>query len=700
MSQLLSYLAAQARTQPASTLRFVAGELWRRGRARLHPALAGGLFELDSGRFRDLAPLFVPTVVLESGLAAQDGWIAATLARSERASRGEMEIFRQSAPVGLQPDWHRDWESGHRWPLEPAGRLRVLDAPPGADVKRPWELARFHFGLDLTAASVLTGSRAGASTFTALVSHWIEHNPWPLGIHWAMPMEVAIRSINWIQSAMLASAAGLLDEPSAREISRCLFLHGRHLWAYREWNPVARANHYLSCVAALVWLGILFEATPEGRQWLDLGRRELLSEMESQSAEDGVVREGSSGYHALVTELFLSAALPLARREAHHVGHLAGGPTNGQLGSAIERATSAAFAARFRRLFDFLSALCHGRHEHADPPIWGDADDGRVLPFGGTSVSPVRVLSEIGNALAGRPRATACPATDAEIFWRFGNVPEPRPEHRSAPAHRSQAFPQAGFYFFSGSRLRGSVRCGPLGVGGWANHAHNDQLSFEFTFAGRPILVDPGLPCYSTDPAARNLFRSTRYHNTIEIAGAEQNRFWPALLFRIVDDTRSRALQWSGEGGATSFAGSHSGYSRLPQRALIRRSLRVTPDDTLAVHDAVELAGAAPVAWYFHLAPDIHPEPMRILPSSLPLPGMQAHSVWRLGPVQLAVWTAGAPGELESQTSMGWIAPHFGQKLGAPILEFRGNFSAHAEVRFIFTPADSAVSDSSDRETP
>ncbi|HUJ40880.1 MAG TPA: alginate lyase family protein [Candidatus Acidoferrales bacterium] len=691
MSQLLSYLAAQARTQPGSTLRFVAGELWRRGRARLHPSLAGDLSELDSRRFRDLAGFFVPSVQIGRKSPSADPWIAATLARSGQASRGEFEIFREWAALGLQPDWHHDWHCGHRWPLVPAGRLRVLDASPGADVKRPWELARFHFGLDLTAASALTGSRHGISTFAALVSHWIEHNPWPLGIHWAMPMEVAIRSMNWIQAAMLASAVGQLDDSFAREISRSLFLHGRHLWAYREWNPVARANHYLACVVALLWLGMLFEATPEGRQWLEFGRRELLSEMESQTGPDGVVREGSSGYHALVTELFLSAALPLARREARDAGPSAGEPTNGRLASAIGRATSAAFAARLHRLFDFLSALCQGRHELADPPIWGDADDGRVLPFGGTIVPPVRVLSAVGDALAGRVYPSGCPALDAEVFWRFGLSPDHGAEHPLPRPHRSQAFPHAGFYFFSGSRIRGSVRCGPLGVGGWANHAHNDQLSFEFSLDGLPILVDPGLPCYSTDPSVRNLFRSTRYHNTVEVGGAEQNRFWPALLFRIVDDTRSQTHEWSAAAGVTAFAGSHSGYARLPQRAILRRELRLTPDDTLAVHDVVEVSGPAPLAWYFHFAPGLTPEPMPITPSSLAVPGMQPHSGWRLGPVHLAVWTAPPPHELAAETNMGWVAPHFGARVEAPILEFRGIFAGRTELKFIFSPAGAAT---------
>src|SRR5271170_7586313 len=157
MSQLLAYLAAQARSQPASTLRFVASELWRRGRARMHTALQDGLAELRIEEFRAAAPLFLPAAALDPHGFANAPWASAAIAPAERICRGEFEIFDEWAVLGPEPDWHRDWKSGYRWPLDAAGRQHVLDTPPGADVKRPWELARFHHALTLTAATASSG---------------------------------------------------------------------------------------------------------------------------------------------------------------------------------------------------------------------------------------------------------------------------------------------------------------------------------------------------------------------------------------------------------------------------------------------------------------------------------------------------------------------------------------------------------------
>ena len=60
---------------------------------------------------------------------------------------------------------------------------------------------------------------------------------------------------------------------------------------------------------------------------------------------------------------------------------------------------------------------------------------------------------------------------------------------------------------------------GIVGTKGFGNHKHNDQLSFEYHAAGVPLIVDPGSFVYTSDFDARNLFRSTASHNTLQIDG-------------------------------------------------------------------------------------------------------------------------------------------------------------------------------------
>jgi len=323
-----------------------------------------------------------------------------------------------------------------------------------------------------------------------------------------------------------------------------------------------------------------------------------------------------------------------------------------------------------------------------------------VRPFGGGATSPVIVMAAIGDGLSGRLSEIRSDSVDAEIFWRLGGPPETahsEEQHvQRNGAKPSRAFAESGFFFFSSPRVRGSLRCGPLGVRGWANHAHNDQLSLEFSLDGKPVLVDPGLPCYSDDPATRNLFRSTRYHNTIEVAGTEQNRFWPALLFRIVDDTRSRLEHWRTDDSVTVFAGLHSGYLRLPERVKIRREVYLAADDSVTVRDAAEAGDAVPLAWYFHFARGIRPTAIREgfsggstafpIPAACTAAGMALHSQWHCGPMSLSVLIDADASHLDARVDEGCIAPRFGVKVAASILAFHGKFAGRHEVVFVFAP--------------
>src|SRR6185503_18896024 len=64
--------------------------------------------------------------------------------------------------------------------------------------------------------------------------------------------------------------------------------------------------------------------------------------------------------------------------------------------------------------------------------------------------------------------------------------------------------------------------CGPLGHGA-AGHGHADALSVQLHAAGYPFLVDSGTFSYNLDYAWRNVFRSTRAHNTVVVDGESQS---------------------------------------------------------------------------------------------------------------------------------------------------------------------------------
>jgi hypothetical protein len=698
MNDLVSYLLAQAQRRPLATARFAASEALRRSRLRRVDGLDAGIPPASTAEILSRLRLFLPGESFCADEVLRFTAVAASAARAEaeRICRNEFDIFGRQVSFEKEIDWHADWQANHRWPLEPAAGLRIVDAAPGADVKRPWELARFHHALTLGQAFFLTGEEKFAAAFAAQARHWIRHNPFPRGIHWAMPMEAAIRAVNWLHAAALVTAGeNPLDLPFCGELWRALFLHGRFVYAHREWNPVARGNHYLACVVGLLHLGALFAPHPEGARWLAFARRELLREMRAQVGRDGAAHEGSSGYHAILAELFLTAALLLVRLDARlEEGHTP--PTK----AAIQKSCGHVFTERLEKMFDFLAALAACR---AQPPIWGDADDGRLLPFCSADAAAAHHLLAVGAEVFERsdwPVPHAC----EEVCWRLGRRPR-----ASEPAARSDAasaaFRHAGFFFFSSSRLRGSVRCGPLGVGGWANHAHCDQLSVEFCWDGQPFLADPGTYAYSGDAAARNWFRSTRAHNSPVVNGKEQNRFWPGLLFRMMDDTRGRPRAWRVTPQHVEFHGEHFGYRRLRQRVKVARGVRLDRQrHALEIFDYLTGSGPAQLEWHFQLAPDLQPESVPLEPqppsSREPwgasvmvkgaTPEMSPRAAWRVGPLRLRISTGGAAEEFSSAVEPGWVSRRYGQREAAPALVVRCRARFPFIAEFLFAPVEAS----------
>lgn len=723
MSDLTQYLLAQAARRPLATARFAAGEAWRRSRRRWSNGIERSLpaFSTDS-RAEHFAP-FLPAGLISADYGRLFPERREQIqANANSICRHEFEIFGRQFAAGPAINWHRDYEAGHDWPCAPPGELRILNAPSGADVKRPWELARFHHGLTLGQAFFLTQDETYAREFAAQVLNWAQANPYPRGIHWAMPMEAGIRAVNLCTTGAFFVNAGALTRDFWQQFLALLFLHGRFLNLHREWNPVARGNHHLGCLLGLLCAGVLFRAESEARAWLRDAQAALRTEMDSQVGADGVAHEGASNYHAFVTEMMTAAAVVATRASS-------GDARQPVSAATIEHAWGAAFRARLETLFDFPSALLEARRT---PPILGDSDDGRLLPFCNGSdagvlsreftaeaSSPAASKSEISNlkssfpargpfskpgttavqhvlatgrALFAGPQWPAPHPSCEQAWWMLGATEPPLPRSASRERPPVNSFPGAGFYFFDSQRIRGSIRCGPLGVNGWANHAHCDQLNVEFCLDGEPVVVDPGTYLYSGDAQARNLFRGSRSHNAPVVDAAEQNRFWPGLLFRIMDDTRSVTLTWKESSDAVRFAGIHRGYERRPQRIVVQRELKLDrATHSLLIVDSLTGAGAASVEWFWQFAPAIAPQ--QAMPRSPPVCPVDASlplaAAWIAGPVEVQMWLSNSASEVRSEALDGWVAPRYGHRTRAKQLRVSCRTQFPLQAVFLFTPRNS-----------
>jgi hypothetical protein len=519
-------------------------------------------------------------------------------ARADRIRAHEFDLLGSGpTALGAEIDWSRDFKSGRVWPPVHISRF-VTVYPDASDVKVPWELSRFQHLPLLAAAHRLSADDRYLDEIGAQLDSWISSNPVEFGPNWGCTMDVAIRAANWIATLAIC-AEDARDAPWFQRALGSLLLHGRFIDSHPEYGEV-RGNHYLSDVAGLLVVSALFAGGEEGRGWLRSAADELEVEMEHQVHPDGADHEASVPYHRLVSELFICG------------------------GQVVEALVPDRPREPFRsRLALMLDLVADYTLPNGLVPQLGDADDGRFLPLGDYASADFR--------------------SHRHLFAQAGNAPS------GSAGKRTIAYPGGGLYVMRDGDLYVIVRAGDTGLRGRGGHAHNDQLSFELAGFGESLVVDPGAFVYTADPAERNRFRSTSFHSTLQIDGAEQNELDSNYLFSLPDRTRTEVVSW--DPGGRRLRARHHGYSSLPQPATVTRSFTLSGDG-LTIEDEVDSAGPHDLVWTFPLAGG---EP-RIESS---------RCVVEFEGVVLEIE---APEGVRLRLDEGWISPSYGVRRPAPFL--------------------------------
>jgi hypothetical protein len=478
-------------------------------------------------------------------------------------------------------DWLREPASGVRWPLGFHGDARLVRGD-GSDVRVLWELNRLGHLLTLARAYAAAGGEHLAEEFFAQVEGWCEQNPVGQGPNWACAMEVALRAVNLLAAFRLFRRSPALDEKRLALLLALFDAHGRHVRRNLEYSYIATGNHYLSDVAGLLWLGLLLPELSAAAGWREFALKELLRELDRQVLPDGADWEASTGYQRFVTEIFLYAFL-LCRENGFDVGERAWG--------------------RVRSMLEYGRAILRpdGR-----APLVGDADGGQLLPLGRRRADEHAYLLAVGAALFQEPRFKANEETPEEVFWLLGSEGvRAYEELTTAVTSTSESFGHAGVCVLRAGDLYLHLNAGGAGLGGRGAHGHNDALSIEVSACGVSFVADPGTYVYTSDLRARAEFRSTAYHSTVEVDGAEQNTTPESAPFFNGDEARPRLHTFITTDESEVAVAEHHGYERLHAGAVThRRAVSFEKRERYwFVEDALTGTGEHDFRFVFHAAP-------------------------------------------------------------------------------------------------
>jgi hypothetical protein len=571
--------------------------------------------------------------------------VADVIQAADRVLRHEFDLLG-SGCVSLGPSlpWHFDFKTGREWPLQYSPDIEYAELNRPTDVKVAWELSRCQHFAVLGEAYWLTGDERYAREFADQVQDWIGRNPWGYGVNWLCTMDVALRAVSWIWGFyFMSGSAACAGEAFRGSFLRSLYLHGEHVASHIERADV-NGNHYLCDAVGLVFLGLFFRATAKGRQWLATGREMIDAEIFNQTSEDGVDFEKSTAYHRLVLEAFVTCGVLLTRHGERPAPQ---------------------WWARLDRMIEFVDAYVK---PDGAVPLVGDADDGRIQKLGTQPVNDHRYLLSTGAVLFGRGdfKRSAAQFAD-ESFWLLGPSGAGTFDGLDGlvPPPRSKAFPEGGFYVLRSARAHVFVDCGEVGMHGRGGHGHNDILGFELWLDGANLVTDCGAYLYTASREWRNRFRSTAFHNVVQVDGEELNRFIsPDNLWQLHDDARPRDVVWESADGVDYFRGSHTGYLRLRPPVTITREIALIESDAdvdvdVILRDTAGGEGIHELVWRFHLDPSVDAEIVddgQIRLSS-------SREAW----LQMVA----GPDEMTTTIERGWSSPSYGVRQDIRVIVMR-----------------------------
>src|SRR5579864_3513641 len=504
------------------------------------------------------------------------------IAQAERICRHEFDLLgHERLRYGAEIDWHLDAVSGKRAPLQSWFKIQYLNYEKVGDAKVTWELNRHQHLVTLSKAWLFTGDERFVRELISQWYSWRQQNPYPTGINWASSLEVAFRAISWLWVIHLLANCPSVSSAFKSDVYEALMLSGRHLERYRS-TYFSPNTHLLGEGVALFFLGTLCNGKASAR-WQRLGFEIVLAQAERQVLADGMHFEQSTYYHVYALDMFLHATI-LARANGISIPE--------KLDRTIEKMLEA-----------LCSLSCGGV-----VPRFGDDDGGRFFDPRRNRVEHLLDPLSTGAALLGRTDLKAAqPELVEETVWllgtksarKFDDIP------LAATPVKSTALSASGLYIMAiatgtGSRL--VMDAGPHGVYG-GGHGHADALSIQVAVAGMEVLVDPGTFAYTSVGLDRHQFRSTGFHNTIQLDEVDQAEADGPFPWRRLPLVSAEACA---SGNSFDFLlASHTGYEALPNAVTHRRLVFSDKSQFWFLLDVLEGRGPHHAKSFWHVAPNL-----------------------------------------------------------------------------------------------
>lgn len=245
---------------------------------------------------------------------------------------------------------------------------------------------------------------------------------------------------------------------------------------------------------------------------------------------------------------------------------------------------------------------------------------------------------------------------------------------------KSKAFQDGGFYIMRHGDLYMIIDCVPADPKAPSGHKHNSRLSFELFADDKSFIIDPGTYIYTADKEMRNLFRSTKYHNTVVVDGEEQNSFSEDELFAMKHDAAVKVNLWLTTNDCDLLDAEHNGYARLKIPVIHRRRIYFNKDKAYWVIRDI-LAGEPGYKHRFDLYFHFAPMELKLRDELVIETDSRNDTNIMVAPLE----TEG----VEMMIENGWVSYNYGRKVRAPVVKYSKISEVPAEFITIITAISS-----------
>ncbi len=140
------------------------------------------------------------------------------------------------------------------------------------------------------------------------------------------------------------------------------------------------------------------------------------------------------------------------------------------------------------------------------------------------------------------------------------------------------------------------IDVGNIGPDYIPGHAHSDTFNFELYVNGDPVIVDTGLSTYESN-TRRQVERSTKSHNTVEVDGKNQSEIWGG--FKVANRAKIVDLKESSD----KIQATHNGYMK---NGILHSREFITQEEQIIIIDSIDAKKEHSSVAYIHFHPNIN----------------------------------------------------------------------------------------------